>query len=400
MGPLRASSPQFAEFERRVRDLQPLVRAKSEEAERLRRMSDAVVTAFKEADLYRILVPKVLGGAELGWCEALQLVEAISRADGSAGWCLMVGAIELGMGGAFLPEKGARALFARGKDLLMAGQGPPRGTARRVAGGYQIEGRWSYASGIHHADVIHTGCLLLADGEPVMSSAGIPEVLICHVDREDVEIDDTWDVIGLRGTGSYDYAIHDVFVPEEMTHLGEDCEPVCGGIQYSVGLTGFTAWGHSGFALGVGRCALDEIAALAKTKTGPFGRLVDAASFQLSYARAEAKYRAARAFCYSVWTDVEETFARRETATIEQIALLRIAMTHLHEVVSEVCGFAHKAGGGVSLRPSVLQRCFRDIHAATQHVHLSDPITQDVGKALLGAGKDPVWTIVGLKDRS
>ncbi len=400
MEQLATTAPRFAEFERKVRDLRPLVREKADEAERLHRMSDDVVAAFKEADLYWILVPRALGGAELRWCEALKLVEATAYDDGSTGWCLMVGAIELGMGGAFLPEKGAKALFARGKDLLMAGQGPPRGTAVRVAGGYQIEGSWSYGSGIHHADVIHTGCLLLEDGKPVMSATGLPEVLICHVDRKDVEIFDNWDVIGLRGTGSFDYTIQDVFVPEEMTHLGEDREPVCGGIQYRVGLTGFTAWGHSGFALGVGRRVLDEIAELSKTKTGPFGRLADASSFQLAYARAEAKYRAARAFCYSMWTDVDESFARGEDVTIEQIALLRGAMTHLHEVVSEVCTFAHKAAGGASLRPSVIQRCFRDIHAATQHVHLSDTITQDVGRALLGAGEDAVWTIVGLKDQS
>ena len=377
--------------------MQPLVREEAAEAERLRRMSDRVVRSFKDADLYRILVPKAWGGAELPWDQALQLVETISHADGSTGWCLMVGAIELGMGGAYLPEKGAKTLFARGKELLMAGQGPPRGTARPVAGGFRINGQWSYASGIHHADVIHTGCLLLDGDEPVMSSLGIPEVLICHVEREDVEVGDNWDVIGLRGTGSYDYSIRDVFVPEEMTHLGEDRDPVCGGPHYTIGLTGFTAWGHTGFALGVGRRALDEIAKIAGHKSGPFGRLGDQSSFQEKYARAEAQFRAARAFCYDTWGALGEIL-EQEPASLEQIALLRLAMTHLHEVVSEVCRFAHRAGGGVSLRGSALQRCFRDIHAATQHVHLSDAITQDVGKVLLGnTGPDATWTIIGLK---
>ena len=111
--------------------------------------------------------------------------------------------------------------------------------------------------------------------------------------EKDVEIKDNWDVIGLRGTGSFDYAIHDVFVPEELTHLGEDREPIYGGCQYTVGFTGFTAWGHTAFALGVGRHALDEIKQLARTKQNVFGRIGDGASFQQRYARAEAMYRSA-----------------------------------------------------------------------------------------------------------
>ncbi len=391
-------SPRFADFMRIARDLGPLVAAEADEAERLRHMTDRVVAAFKEADLYRILTPRALGGAELSWVEAMRLVEEISLADGSAGWCLMVGALILGHSAAFLPSAGAEALFAKGSDVLGAGQGPPQGRARPVPGGYRISGHWSYASGIHHADFVRSGCLVMDGDKPLMSSVGIPEVLICHLDRKDIQVEDNWHVIGLSGTGSYDYSIHDAFVPREATFFGEACEPVCGGYPYTIGLTGFTAWGHTGFALGVGRHALDEIAQLAQTKRNAFGLLGDGASFQQRYARAEAMYRAVREFCYAVWADVDETCARQQTANLEQIALLRLGMTYVHEVVSEVCAFAHKAAGGVSLRFSTLQRCFRDIHAATQHVHLSDQITQDVGKVLLGmTGKDATWTIIGLK---
>lgn len=391
-------SPGIAHFMRVARELRPLVAAEADEAERLRHMTDKLVAAFKAADLYRILVPRTMGGAELSWVEAMQVVEQISLADGSAGWCLMVVALELCHSGAYLPTKGAEVMFARGRDLLMAGQGPPQGTARPVPGGYQISGHWNYASAIHHATVIRTGCLLMDGDKPVMSPLGIPEVVVCHVDRKNVEVEENWDVIGLLGTGSHDYAIHDAFVPHELTYLGESREPARGGYPYTIGLTGFTAWGHTGFALGVGRRALDEIAQLAQTKRNVFGLIGEGASFQQRYARAEAMYRSVRAFCYAVWGDLDETFARQEPASLEQIALLRLAMTYVHEVVSEVCTFAHKAAGGVSLRRGVLQRCFRDMHAATQHIHLSDQIAQDTGKVLLGmAGKDATWTIIGLK---
>ncbi len=392
-------SLRFADFMRIARELQPLVAAEADEAERLRHMTDKVVAAFKEADLYRILMPRVIGGAELSWGEAMQVVEQISLADGSACWCLMVMALELCHSAAYLPNKGAEVVFANGKDVLIAGQGPPMGTARPVPGGYVVNGHWSYGSAIHHATVIRTGCLLLdGDDKPVMSPFGIPEVLVCHVDRDDVEVVENWDVIGLLGTGSHDYKIDDVFVPTELTYLGESREPVRGGYLYTVGLTGFTAWGHTSFALGVGRHALDEIARVAQTKRTVFGLIGEGAGFHQRYARAEAMYRSVRAFCYDIWGDLDATLARQEPASLEQIALLRLGMTYVHEVISEVCTFAHKAAGGVSLRRSVLQRCFRDIHAGTQHVHLSDQIAQDTGKVLLGmADKDATWTIIGLK---
>ena len=388
----------FAHFMTQAQALSTLVSAEAAEAERLRHLTDTTVHAFQQAGLYRLLLPRELGGAELALSEAMRVVETIARADGSAGWCLMAANIELGTGGAYLPDRGIARLFAQGSDIVIAGQGIPRGVARPVDGGYQIHGDWSYGSGIHHAAFIHTGCVLMQDGKPVINADGVPEVLICHVPREEIELKDNWDVLGLRGTGSFDYSIADLFVPEEMTHSIGLCEPQRGGNQYTIGLTGLTAWGHTTFGLGVGRRALDEVAALARSKENIFGRLSEGASFQERYARAEAMYRSVRAFCYSAWDDLSETLASGGRASLEQIALVRLAMRYLHEVVSDVCTFAYKAGGGISLRGGPLQRCYRDIHAATQHILLSDQIVQDCGKVLMGAAdENATWTILGLR---
>ena len=132
------------------------------------------------------------------------------------------------------------------------------------------------------------------------------------------------------------------------------------------------------------RRALDEIAAIAKDKAGPFGILADSPSFQEKYARAEAKARAARAMVYEAWNDLDETLVNEEPATNEQLAVIKLAFRHSHEVLSEVCTFAYNFGGGVALRPSTLQRCYRDAHAGLQHVLLSDQIMQDCGKVLMG----------------
>ncbi len=176
--------PNFGYFMTRAQELTALVSAEADEAERLHHMTDKVVHAFQEAGLYRMLLPRELDGAELSLSEAMQVVETIARADGSTGWCLMVGNIESGTGGAYLSDLGVERVFAQGSDIVIAGQGIPRGVARSVEGGYQIQGDWSYASGIYHAAFIHTGCVLMQDDKPVLNDAGVPEVLICHVPRE------------------------------------------------------------------------------------------------------------------------------------------------------------------------------------------------------------------------
>ena len=386
-----------ADLMQAARDLMPLVEAEADEAERLRHQTDKIVAAFKAADLYKMLTPKVAGGSELSPVEAMEIVEEISYADGSAGWCLMVGCIEVGNGAAYLPQAGVDTLFEKTTDILIAGQGSPSGFARKVDGGYRIDGNWSYGSGIYHADFIHTGCILMEGDQPVITELGIPHVVLCHALRSDIELKDNWDVIGLRGTGSYDYSIRDTFIPEHMTYPFTVTKAERGNNMYAIGIVGWTAWGHTSFAMGVGRRALDELAELARNKKSAFGLMGDSTSFQEKYALAQAKMLAVRDYCYHAWTDLSESLLRDEPPSLEQIALIRLGMRYLHEVVSEVCTFAHRASGGVSLRPSVLQRCYRDIHAGTQHILLSDQILQECGKVLLGlAPENAQWTLLGV----
>jgi hypothetical protein len=141
----------FTEFMDAAKRLQPFVSKEADKSESLRRMSDDTVAAFKDAELYRMFLPNELGGPELSFVEAMQVVEQIALADGSTGWCLMVGNIEIGTGAAYLPNKGVDTIFGKkGKDLLIAGQGIPNGFARPEKGGYRIDGDWSYGSGIYH----------------------------------------------------------------------------------------------------------------------------------------------------------------------------------------------------------------------------------------------------------
>ena len=387
----------FSNCLKKADQLGPLIEGDAAEAEKLTHMTDKVVAAMQEGGLYKLLWPRVLGGAQLPYAQAMEVIERLSYYDGASGWCAMVGNVTGGDVAAFLPDQGIQETYAKTPNLMLAGQGAPSGRARRVDGGYMISGNWNYGSGIYHADLIHSGCIVMDGDIPVMLPGGVPEIVLCHFPKKEVEIKHNWHVLGLKGTGSYDYCATDLFVPEHMCFSFTDHEPKRGGIQYSPGLVGVTAWGHTSWALGVVRRALDELAQLSTHKANAFGVMGDFPGFQEHYARAEAKYRAARAFCYEAWRDIDESFVRKEHATTKQIALVRLATRHIHDVGSEVTRFTHVRGGGVSLRDSVMQRCFRDMHAGTQHLVLSDQIMQGCGKVLSGrASKKAHWHILGL----
>lgn len=401
---VRKSDGPTASFERlkqAAEDLIPLAEEEADEAEESYHLTDRLVAEFRRSGLYALLIPEALGGLELSFVEAMELVERVSWADGSAGWCLMVEGVMGASAGAFLPDEGARTVYPDGADVTMAGQGVPRGYARQVDGGYLIRGDWGYGSTIQHAEWIHSGCFLMEDGEMKLDAHGHPEVVLAHHPRDTIELSGNWDVLGLRGTGSYDYTLKDdeLFVPDARCYRFDHPTQARGGTQYSTGLVGLTTWGHTSWALGVGRRTLDELAKFARERTDVFGKLHDSASFRQSFADAEAKYRAARALVYESWDDLSAGYAAGRHGTVEQIALIRLAMRHIHNVISEISTFAHRASRGVSLRPSLLQRCYRDIHSGTQHILLADQIVQECGRVLLGVtGKNAEWTVFGVTD--
>jgi len=379
--------------------LVPLVEAEVDEAERIYRQTDRVMDAFRRAGLNAMLTPKVVGGHELNYVDSMRIVERLSWADGSTGWCMMVIGIQGAQLGSFLADSGVARVYANGPDFTGAGQGVPRGRARPVDGGYLVTGTWSYGSGIHHASWIHSGCFITDGDKLKLDRFGKPEMVLVHHPKDEVELTGNWDVLGLRGTGSYDYAIKggELFVPADMCWMS-DAQPYRGGIQYTGGIVALSTWGHTGWALGVGRRVLDELNKLSRSRRDVFGVLSDSLSFRKSYAEAEAKYRAAHAFAYRAWEEIDETYARGRRATVEQIAVTRMAMRHLHDVVSEVSTFAHRTARGLSLRPSILQRCYRDIHSGTQHLFLADEVVQECGRVLLGgASADAEWTIFNVR---
>jgi alkylation response protein AidB-like acyl-CoA dehydrogenase len=220
-----------------------------------------------------------------------------------------------------------------------------------------------------------------------MLASGLPEMRVASLRRDEVLFRGNWHVAGLQGTGSFDYSVLDKEVAEGFTFSLFTQEPLQGGDLYRLGIFPITAGGHAGFALGVGRGALDEIERLAhqKTRMGSSAPVAQSPRFQHELARAEAKLRAARAFVHEAFGEIERSVLSGDSPRMQQRALVRTATTYATEIAAEVADFAYRFAGTDSLRmPSDLQRAWRDIHAATQHVFVDDKTYLDAAQVFLG----------------
>jgi len=187
-------------------------------------------------------------------------------------------------------------------------------------------------------------------------------------------------------------------VPEAYTHIATTEEPLRGGSLYRLGIIGFAAICHSGWACGIGRRVLDELAAVALEKAGRAGTLADSASFQEQFADAEAVYRSARAFVYETWNDVNATLARGDKPSTRQHSLIRLALAHATWSAHEAAMFAYQAAGTAALRAGTIQHLFRDMHAGTQHITSSPPVYAAIGRELAGLAKGKKWLFLNLVD--
>ena len=383
----------------KARAIAPLLREEAARGDAAGALTERTMAALRGGDFFALMSPHCVGGAEAAPVEALQVIEALSHADGSTGWVVMAAGLCIGTAAAFLEDGAVSEIFAGGPIPIIAGHGGANGTAIVERGGYRLSGNWRYGSGTKHAAFIHSGAVVIENGVPRRTPEGEPEIRIFVTPRRDAVLAGNWDVLGLRATGSVDYTITDLFVPEGFTHPPGLLVPKRGGNTYGIGLLGIAVIGHTGFALGVGRRALDEIAAFAREQSGPTGRVRDSDAFREQYGSAEAHFRAARALIYESWSDIERTIARGDPMTTRQTTLARLSMSHVTSIVADLCSFAYRSGGGVALRDGPLQRCFRDIHAGTQHLHAHPLILRECGRELAGLAEGQVWSRYGLVDR-
>jgi indole-3-acetate monooxygenase len=371
-----------------ARALVPLLDEHGDWADREGRLHDDVVAAFHRDGLYQMWVPEVLGGSELDPLHSLETLEIVSYGDPSAGWVLMASCLAIGTAGAYLADDAVAELWADGRRPVIAGQGTRPGTAVPHEDGFLVSGSWSFASGLLHGTHIHTLAVITTTGEP----------RIFVVPVEQASLLGNWDVLGLRGTGSIDYTLDNVHVPDSYSHFAVLDEPRRGGPLYRVGIIGFAAMCHSGWALGVGRRLLDELGALVHDKAGRAGARADSDAFQEDYAEAEATFRAARALVLEGWGDAWETLRAGGRMSVRQHTLVRLALTHATKALAEVSDFVYLASGTTALRRGTIQRLVRDVHAGTQHVTSSPAVWANCGRELVGLAEGQRWQFLDLVD--
>jgi len=381
----------------RARAIAPTLEANAQRAEDERTLPAPSVAALVEADLFRLALPRELGGAEADFATAIAVWEEVARADGSAGWTLMANGSGSGAASAYLSDDAVAKVFGGDPAATVGGQFAPRGTGVREGNGYRVTGSFSFGSGSGHSRYVSAGFIPLENGAPVMLPSGLPDMRAGFVPREQIEFTDNWHVMGLSGTGSYDYEVKGVLVPDGFHFPLFGREPKRGGdtfrAVFRLNMMPMTAAGHAAFALGVGRRALDEIRAIAtsRQRMGDPTPLAGRLTFQRDYAAAEAKLRAARVFVLDAFAALEATARAGAAETIEQRALVRTATCFATDAAREACDFAHLRAGTVAIRDgSPIQRCFRDIHTASQHAFIGEKVYADAGTVLLGTVTDVI----------
>jgi indole-3-acetate monooxygenase len=351
------------------------------------RLAQPVVDALQSEGLLGMWVPRsIRGGAELDPIAALEVIEHVACGDPSTGWVMMAAALAIGTGAAYLESSAVEELFGGDRLPVIAGQGTRPGTAVRDGNGFRLSGSWSFASGIKHATHIHTLGIIEGTGEP--------RIFVLPVDQ--ATLIDNWDVLGLRGTGSIDYRIDNASVPEAYTHFAVTEVPLRGGPLYTIGIIGFAAMAHSGWACGIGRRLLDELATKVHSGVGRSGTLAESEMFHENYAKAEATYRSARAFVHETWAGVADSLSAGRPLTTRQQTLMRLAMANATWSSHEVADFVYKSAGTVALRAGTIQRLFRDMHAGTQHITAAPLVFRGAGRELAGLATGRKWLFLDL----
>ncbi|NYG59833.1 alkylation response protein AidB-like acyl-CoA dehydrogenase [Nocardioides daedukensis] len=372
----------------RAKAVAEIVEAEANAIEEGATITKPVYDALVENRLFWMAVPKELNGMGLGLVESFEVIEELSRADGSTGWAFMANSLSTSLAAGFLAPQGQQDLFAHDVPGITAGMILPTGSGRKVEGGYVVTGNYQFASGSAHASWIGAGFVVSdEEGNPLTTPEGGPVCRTAFVPRDEAEFRGNWNVWGLVGTGSYDYGLTEVFIPEEHCFDTFTTEAVRSEPLFRFGLLGIGVGGHAPVALGIARRALDEIVKVAtvKGRVGYPTVIADSEIFKLEFAKTEALYRAARAYVYEVHREAEDWVNAGNPLTELHNARLRQSITWVQEVTATVTNFAHRWGGSQSFRnPTALGRATRDAAVATQHL-LVDPMSMvDAAGAIMG----------------
>jgi indole-3-acetate monooxygenase len=374
-----------------ARRITPVIRKHADEAERERRLSPPVLAALHDAGLLRMCTPRSLGGLEVDPLTRALVIEEISGHDTAAGWTL-ANPLDWAYLCARLPDAGAEDIYSRGANIVIAAQFGRPMQAIPTSGGYRITGRAPFVSNCHDANWIATTAAVMA-GDP-SQAADAPEVVMAYLPRESCQVIDTWHVLGMRGTGSNDVTVTDVFVPTARTFpLVPEFTPGSHyqGSLYRFPLIGMIASDLPPLLLAVARRAIEEVSALAQGKVpvAASTTLRERASAQAKLAQAEAILRAGRVFLYDTLRETWEATIAGEALSLRHKADVLLAVTHAVQSAVQAVELMHRIAGtsGVYTQ-SPLERCFRDVQVLRHHAFGAETRYETVGRMYLGLPPD------------
>jgi indole-3-acetate monooxygenase len=344
------------------------VAARAGEGDALRTMPPDLAAGAKEAGLFRLALPRSLGGLELDPATIIQIIETLSRADGSAGWTVLIGNTTAFF--AWLDPAVATKMIAGRPDFASTSMFGPFGQAVPDGRGFRISGRWPFNSGCPHSEWLQVGVFVMDGESPRLRDKSTPDWRFAFIKSDAAEIEDTWDAVGLRGTGSHHLSISGQWVPEEQV-AAPLFEPARhDGPLWKLPLFALSGVLFAGFPLGVARRALDEFTQMAKGKIrgGPTKTVAQDGYAQVQLAQAEAGVQAARAYVFEVVGELWDVCCAGDAPTLQQRARLLLAVNQaMRAGVDAVDAVFRLAGAEAVFADQPLQRCFRDIHTGNQH---------------------------------
>jgi alkylation response protein AidB-like acyl-CoA dehydrogenase len=375
-----------------VDSISEILRANGAKNEELNTLAPEVVNALREAGIFRLKLTAELGGAEADPVIQIAVLEQLAYHDLASAWCTMVGATAVSALGAFLPVTGVERVFENGHIPTAAISFYPAGRAIRENGGYRVNGRWRFNSGIPHAEWVCGGTII----EESEAENGRPQVMFSAFPTKEITYHDNWgDAVGLKGTGSGDFSVKDYYLPQELAFTWDlfKPQPLRGGPLYLLPPFCYVANEHASVAVGAARRALDELIRLATTTRGTFraSKLDERQVVHRFIGEADMKLRAARALMYERYEEMWQSVSAGQVPDGPAIADVRAIGVHCTDVAIEIVTKVYHFGGNTALhQPHIIERLLRDVNTAGLHQVMSDTAYENHGKFLLGLPADPL----------
>jgi len=377
----------------RVAELADVIAKAGDEAQELRRLPDDCKDALIDAGIFRFAMPKELGGDDATITETVDVLADISAIDASVGWNVMLGSeINAMAAGGMDPELAKEVYLDNPRVVMCGGGGPgsqPAYAIKQDDGGYKVWGETTFISGVHNSEWCFMGAPIIENDVPITDDAGNPIIKMFFLNRKEFEIIDTWDVAGLRGSGSHSVRAEGAYVPERFKDVDLVSMPAhYPNPAFRVPVPLRLAYNKAAIAIGVARGAIDAFVDLAHNKVPMLSpsKLMDRPIAQIKLAECEAKYRAAYAYLMDALKDVEDELnggAEMPSAAITQNA--RLACIYAGNACMEVVDVIHNAAGtSASYMANPLERKLRDAHGAATHRWIAHPLYQDLGSILMG----------------